>query len=66
MVKLCSMQCVKIGNWLIKASSLDDQILICGFNEETVEVFSAMFYNEDIAFKYMEKLYDQDFKASNW
>ena len=57
------MQCIKIGNWLIKASSLDDQILICGYKEGTVETFSAMFYDENTAFTFMEKLYDQDCKT---
>ena len=65
MLKFCSMQCVKIGNWLIKASSLDDQIMVSGFNLETVEVFYKMFYSEEVAFKYMEKLYDKHCKVSN-
>ena len=54
---------VKIGNWLIKASSLDDQILICGYNEVTVDSFVRMFYNEEIAYSFMEKLHDKNIKT---
>lgn len=58
MLRLCSLDVVKIGNWLIKASSFDDQILISGYNTSTLETFLKMFYNEDVAYIFMEKLYD--------
>lgn len=56
---------VKKGNWLLKASSLDDQILICGYNEVTVESFMRLFYNEEVAFIFVESLYDKDTKTCN-
>ena len=57
------MQSVQIGDWLIKASSLDDQIFVCGFKEGTVYTFAEMFYDEKSAFSFMEKIYDQDYKT---
>ena len=62
MPRLVSMQTVKIGNWLIKASSLDDQIMVFGYNDVDIAYLYKMFYNEDSAFEYMEKIYDKDFK----
>ena len=56
---------VKIGNWLIKARSLDDQILICGYNNKTVESFFMLFYNENTAFNFIESLYDKNSKTCN-
>jgi hypothetical protein len=56
---------VKIGNWCIKASSLDDQILLCGYNPVTVETFMQLFYNEEVAFNFVETLYDKDIKTCN-
>lgn len=56
---------VKKGNWLLKASSLDDQILICGYNEVTVESFMRLFYNEEVAFIFVESLHDKDTKTCN-
>lgn len=56
---------VKIGNWLVKASSLDDQILLCGYNIVTVETFMHLFYNEEVAFNFVETLYDKDTKTCN-
>jgi hypothetical protein len=57
------MQSVQIGDWLIKASSLDDQIFICGYKQGTVYTFAKMFYDEESAFSFMEKIYDQDYKT---
>lgn len=56
---------VKKGNWLLKASSLDDQILLCGYNQVTVESFMRLFYNEEVAFNFVETLYDKDTKTCN-
>jgi hypothetical protein len=56
---------VKIGNWLLKASSLDDQILICGYNTVTVESFMRLFYNEEVAYNFVESLNDKDLKTCN-
>lgn len=62
-LQFCSMRAVQIGDWLIKASSLDDQIFICGYKEGTVYTFAKLFYDEESAFSFMEKIYDQDFEA---
>lgn len=56
---------VRIGNWLIKVSSLDDQIMFCGYNQKTVETFFRLFYNEDVAYKFVETLYDKNSKTCN-
>lgn len=58
------MQTVLIGDWLIKASSLDDQILISGYKKNTIDSFVVMFYDEETAFLFMEKLYDQNSQTS--
>lgn len=56
------MRCVQIGDWLIKASSLDDQILVFGYKNGTIVSFSKMFYDEESAFSFMEKIYDKNSK----
>ena len=48
------------GDWSIKASSFDDQIIIVGLNEVTVETFFKMFYNEETAYSFVESLYDKN------
>lgn len=53
---LCSMQMIRQGDWLIKASSLDDQILIFLWNEATMEQQTHMFYCENEAFTFIERL----------
>ena len=45
-----------LGNWLIKASSFDDQILIFLHNERTIQTHIKMFYNEEKAHEYIEGL----------
>jgi len=49
---------VILGNWLLKASSFDDQIIIVGYNLTTVEFFFKIFYNEETAREFVEKLND--------
>lgn len=56
---------VIFGNWLLKASSFDDQILIIGYNQATVEYFFKMFYDEEVAREFMEKFNDKNFKINN-
>lgn len=56
---------MQIGDWLIKASSLDDQILMCGYKEGTVYTFAKMFYDEEVAYNFVETLYDKDTKTCN-
>jgi hypothetical protein len=55
-----SLSTIRRGDWSIKASSLDDQILICGFNKVTVDSFVELFYNEETAYKFVENLYDKN------
>ena len=57
------MQTVQIGDWFIKASSLDDQIFVCGYKKNSIDTFAMMFYNEETAFSFMEKIYDKDYKT---
>lgn len=59
------MHVVNIEGWSIKASSLDDQILIFGHSEKKVDSFVKMFYSEEVAFQFIESLYDQNSKACN-
>lgn len=47
---------VRREDWLIKASSFDDQILILFYNEATMEQHIVMFYDEDDAHRYIEGL----------
>jgi hypothetical protein len=47
---------VCFGDWLVKASSFDDQILIFCFNERTIEHHTKMFYSEEKAHSYIEGL----------
>lgn len=58
MVKFCSINVVKKGDWLLKASSFDDQILIIGYKKNLVDFFTAMFYDEETAHLFVEKLND--------
>ena len=58
MYKLYSLNTVKVGDWSIKASSFDDQIIMFGYSEIDVEGFFKVFYNEETAFNFIESLYD--------
>lgn len=63
--RLCSLVVVRIGDWQIKASSLDDQILVCGYNQVTVDSFMHLFYNEETAHNFVESLNDKNIKTCN-
>jgi hypothetical protein len=57
---LATLQTVMLGNWLIKASSFDDQILIFLHNERTITTHIKMFYDEEVAHEYIERfIHDQ-------
>lgn len=62
---LSSMQVVRRGDWLIKASALDDQIMVFLYNDVTMDYLFKMFYNEEIAYNFIESLYDKNCKVSN-
>lgn len=53
---ICTLRAIRRGDWLIKASSFDDQILIFLYNARTIDLHIRMFYNEELAFNYIESL----------
>lgn len=55
-----SLATVRLGDWSLKASSLDDQIFVCGYNEVTVDSFVKLFYSEETAYSFIESLYDKN------
>ena len=59
--RLCSMQSFRRGDWHIKASILDDQILIFLINDNTMEHRTEMFYDEEAAYLFIESLYDRSY-----
>ena len=59
--RFCSLQSFRRGDWLIKASTLDDQILIVLLNEATMEHRTEMFYDEETAYYFIESLYDRSY-----
>jgi hypothetical protein len=61
----CTLGVICFGDWLVKASSFDDQILIFFYNEATIEHHTKMFYCENKAFNYVEGLLnDSNFKIN--
>lgn len=63
--RLASLSTVVFGDWQIKASSLDDQILITAYHNNNIDFFTKMFYDEEVAFEFMEEFYDKNTKVSN-
>ena len=55
-IKFCSFDTIKLGNWLLKISSLDNHILIHSINIVTDEYELRSFLDELEAFNYMEML----------
>ena len=43
-------------NWIIKASVFDDQILVFFHNPLTLAYFFKIFYNEERAYEFIEKI----------
>lgn len=60
---LASVGPFELNGWLIKASVLDDQILLILQHKKTLTMYCEMFYNEDLAHNFIERvlLDDQDF-----
>lgn len=54
------MSVVQIGGWSIKASSLDDQILIIMKNDSIMETHVKLFYCEEKANQFVESLLNND------
>ncbi len=53
-MKLVTLTTVRRGDWIIKASVLDDQLLIFLWNECIMESKVGMFYSEEHAYKFIE------------
>lgn len=51
-----SLGTIRRGNWLIKASVFDDQILIIIWNDNIMYCECAIFYNEEVAYNYIEEI----------
>lgn len=56
MSRFVSLEPVKFNNWIIKASIFDDQILIFFSNTATMHSYCRIFYDEEIAHLYIERL----------
>ena len=57
---LASLKKFRVGNWMIKLSVLDDQILVVLFNIETLTMYCEMFYNDDLAHNFIERVLSDD------
>lgn len=56
---LITLKPVTIGNWIIKASSLDsDHIMIITYNKNTLESHTKYFTDEEAAKTYVESFTD--------
>lgn len=58
MIFFCTFPLLKIRSWLLKASSFDDQILFVLTTPESLETHIKMFYNENDAHNYLERILD--------
>jgi len=47
---------VKKGNWILKASVFDEQIMVFFFNPLTVAYLMKIFYNEECAYEFIEDI----------
>jgi len=55
-MKYVTLNTVRKGNWLIKASCFDDQILVFFHNSLTLAFFFKIFYNEECAYTFIEEI----------
>ena len=53
-----SFDTIRLGNWLVKISSLSDQILICSMNTISEEFMLHIFTDESEAFNFLERYND--------
>jgi hypothetical protein len=53
---LVSLLPVRKGSWVLKASVLDDQIMVLFHNTDSLAYFLKMFYNEEDAYVFIEGL----------
>ena len=62
-MKLVTLGTVKKGDWIIKASCFDEQILIFIYNECIMLSKIVVFYCEEKAYKFIEGL---DHESRSW
>ena len=62
-MKLVTLGTIRRGNWLIKASCFDEQILIFFYNECIMTTRIAVFYCEEKAHNFIEGL---DHESRSW
>jgi hypothetical protein len=62
-MKLVTLGTVRKGDWVIKASCLDEQILIFLYNECIMVSGVAIFYCEEQAYYFIEGL---DHESRSW
>ena len=55
-MKLLTLLPVKRGNWYIKASIFDDQILIFIWNDAIMVYKWGIFFNENAAYNFVESI----------
>ena len=64
-MKPATLNTVRKGNWLIKASCFDDQLLIFFLNEYTMVSGVAVFYCEEQAYNFVRIFNDDNEKTSS-
>ena len=57
---LTSLKQIEMNDWFIKASVLDDQILLILQNKKTLTTYCEMFYSEDLAHSFIERVLQDD------
>ena len=62
-MKLTTLGTIRKGDWLIKASCLDDKILIFTYNECIMLSSVAVFYCEEKAYQFIESL---NYESRSW
>jgi hypothetical protein len=55
-MNVLSLLPVRKGNWFLKASVFDDQIIVFFNNPLTFAYFFKIFYNEDCAYEFIESI----------
>lgn len=55
-MKFVALETVNRGDWFIKASVLDEQLLIFLYNPYKIRSIMKIFYNEEEAYNYIESI----------
>jgi len=64
-MQLFTLQPVRRGDWQIKASILDEQLLIFLYNEITMKADFKVFYSEEVAHEFIERLLNDKSSKTN-